>query len=425
MQSPAPILFVHDGQNWIRGSERCMLDLVRCIDRRRFRPVVLCNAPVVAEAARTAGATAYVTDGWRELGERLLPPASKVIAVREVLEAEHIALVHCNSASPLKALLPGVRARRIPLLAHLHIIDPLEDRLYSGLHQTTLAVGVSEAAVAGLRADGMAENRIRVIYNGVDPARMDRGDASGIRAELGVSQRATVLVAIGSLIPRKGIDVLIDAMAILRNEHCDVHLIVVGEGSARAVLEQQAARLALQSAVHFLGEREDAGAILRDAADIALSAARQEAFPLNVLEAAYAGLPMIASDIAPHRESVVNGQTGLLVSPDSPEEFARAVRSLVASPMRARALGANGASRVRHRYMLEHYVSAFERTYLELLSRPARTNAWFAASAWPRAYSRWVAGAAWRRLMRVASNSATAPGRYRPGRACELARGMP
>ncbi len=291
--------------------------------------------------------------------------------MRRILERHRVRLVHCNSTTPIKALIPGVRARRIPLVAHLHIIDPLDDRLYSALHQVTMAIGVSEAAIAGLRDDGMPTKRLRVIYNGVDPARLQGGDATPLRAELGLSEQSTVLVSLGSLIPRKGVDVLIDAMGILRRDHPDVHLLVVGDGSARLALAGQVASLGIDRNVHFLGERADVGAILRDAADIAISAARQEAFPLNLLEAAYCGRPIVASDIAPHRESIVDGETGILASTDSPLDFVAAIEWMLSNAGRAEAMGAKGAARVRDRYLLDHYIRAFEETYVDLLEPAA------------------------------------------------------
>ena len=401
----ASVLFVHDGENWIRGSERCMLDLVRHIDRRFFRPVVLCDSPLVAEAARDAGATAHLMDGWNEAGQHLLPSRRQARAVRAILDRHDVKLVHCNSALPIKALLPGTRARRIPLLAHLHIIHPLHTRLYLAVHQVSLAVGVSEATVAGLRNDGMAAHRLRVTHNAVDPERMERGDASRLRGELGLSEQDTTLVALGSLIPRKGVDVLIDAMAILGQTNPDVHLLVIGEGTHRSALEHQAACLGLQRTVHFLGEQADIGAILRDAGDIAVSAARQEAFPLNLLEAGYCGMPILASNIPPHRESIVDGETGILVTPDSPADFARNVQWLLSTPTRGRDMGARGSMRVRGEFLLEHYVAAFEHTYLELMARSPRAYGWLAGSSWPPVYSRWLTMAAGRRLGRLLKKS--------------------
>lgn len=378
-----------------------MLDLVGNVDRRLFCPLVLCNSPALADAARAAGATAQLM-GWPEASERLLPSPAKARAVQTLLDERDVRIVHCNSIAPIKTIIPAARARRIPVVAHLHNIYSLQERLYMGVHQVSLAVGVSQTAVADLRADGMPDSRLRVIHNGVDPARLDRGQPSTLRDELGLAAGDTVLVALASLIPRKGIDVLIDAMAILRQTDPQVHLLVVGDGVARGDLEAQATRLGLERTVHFVGERADVGAVLRTAADIAVSAAREEAFPLNVLEAAYCALPVIASDIPPHRESIVDGSTGVLVEPDCAAAFARAVQQMVATPDRGRGLGARGADRVREQFLLGDYVARFERTYLELLDRPPQTYGWIAASTWPASYSRWLWTAAVRRARRHA-----------------------
>ncbi|HEX5830993.1 MAG TPA: glycosyltransferase, partial [Gemmatimonadaceae bacterium] len=297
---------------------------------------------------------------------------------------------------PLKSVLLAVRARRIPVVAHLHIVHPLETRLYNALHQVALAVGVSEASVAGLREDGMDPARLRVIYNGVDPARLD-GAPAGLRANIGLAPDDLVLVSVGSLIPRKGVDVLVLAMAELARTHRRAHLVLVGDGPQRAECERRAAAAGLAGRIHFLGEQTEVGPILREC-DIAVSAARQEAFPLSLLEAAYCGLPIVASDIPPHEESVVRDVTGVLTPLDDPTVLAATLAALAGDGERRRAMGERGAARVRECFLLRHCIAAFEDAYAGLLAAPRSRYGWARGSSWPRAYWSWLGRAAARRV---------------------------
>ena len=371
--APTTVLYVHGGGHWIRGSERCLLDLIAGVDRSRFTPVLWCDGDGLAAAAADLGVAVERYSGGAAVAESRMPPRALVRAARALLARYGVGLVHANDMPTVKWLLPATRAARVPLLAHLHLLSDRDERCFVGLHQVALAVGVSHAAVRGLIDDGEPPERVTVIHNGVDPRRLERGDATGLRAALGVGPAAVVSTAVTSLIAIKANDVLLEAFALLRRDEAqgaaEHHLLLVGDGRDRAALEARAAALGVVDRAHFLGERADAGAILRDASDLAVSASRMEAFPLNTLEAAYFGLPVVASGIAAHRESVRDGETGVLVAADDPAAFAAALRALGADPGRRRALGEAGRARVRAEFLVEHYVRAFEAAYDRLLAR--------------------------------------------------------
>lgn len=396
---PATVLFAHSGLDWIRGSERCLLDLVAGLDRRHFRPVVWCDSASLAAEARALGAEVEQLAGpWPDSGETLLPDRAAVRLAHDVVRRHGARLVHANNELTLRLLLPAARAARIPTVVHLHLPTNEADRCYNAVHQAALVVGVSRSAAQGALDDGMPAGRVRVIYNGVDPRRLSAGDATGLRASLGIGAGDVVVAAVGSLIARKGVDALLHAFALLRWRDPRARLLIVGDGVERPALEALAASLGLTGVAHFLGERRDAGAVLRDAADVAVSAAREEAFPLNLLEAALFGLPIAASAIAPHRESVVEGVTGLLATPDDPAALADALHTLTTDPTLRRRMGEAGRARVEREFLVTHYVQRFEAAYAELLRRPASSYGWLRGTTWPPVYWRWVAGVLRRRL---------------------------
>jgi glycosyltransferase involved in cell wall biosynthesis len=392
----ATVVFVHWGKSWIRGSEQCLLDLIAHVDRTRFAPVVLCNQQLLADAAQAHGASA-----------RVLPeiaPASVVAGRQQVRELQRVMhecgarIIHANCTVLMPALVRVARNLRVPLLAHLHIIPTATERRHELLHQVTLVVGVSRAAVAGFAEEGMPPENIRVIYNAVDGARISSGDATGLRSELAIPPDAVTLGAVCSLIHRKAVDVLIDAFAVLRSRGERVHLIIAGEGEARPVLEQAADVAGIAEYVHFLGERRDAGAILRDAVDIAVTAAREESFGLTVIEAGYFGRPVVASDIPAHREAVIDGVSGIIAPLEDPRGFADAVCSLLKDVERRHSMGIAARERVRREFTMTRYVTEFEQVYASLLDRPARSFGWIGATRWPKVYSAWAKEAIGKRL---------------------------
>jgi glycosyltransferase involved in cell wall biosynthesis len=393
-----PILFVHNGQDWIRGSERCLLDLLAGLDRERFYPVLLCNAPTLATAAAALGISVHRSSGWHQSSGSLLPDRKLVGEVRTIVRHYGIRLIHANDTDPIKTLIPVARGAAIPLLAHLHIIDDADGRRWSGLHQVSRAVGCSRAAIAGLLEDGLAPDVTDVIYNGVDAERLSKGNCRGLRDSLGIGEDAITLTSVGSLIHRKGLDVTLSALAMLQRDGSDFHLLVAGEGEERQALESQARELGVASRVHFLGLRSDVGALLRDATDICVSAARQEAFPLNLLEAAFCGAPIVASAIDPHRESVVEGETGDLFAEGDPAAMAGAISALADDSLRRRRYGLAGRQRVLSQFLVERFVARFEETYDDLLARPRASYGWLGETRWPPAYTEWAKRAVKRRI---------------------------
>lgn len=405
--NPASILFVHAGEDWIRGSERCLLDLVKHLDRTRFAPVVCCNSPVLADAARQLGAPVYQVHKW-DSAQHWGASLSEISLIRRLINRYRVSVIHTNDTDPIKAILPAARFARVPVVAHLHITISAEERRWSMLHQVTMAVGVSHAAVQGLLDDGFPASRARVVYNGIDPERLEQGDARGLRGELRIPETAVVFTALGSLIPRKGVDLTLEAFARLAARNRDCHLIFCGSGPERDHLRDRARALSLAGRVHLLGDRREAGAILRDATDVLVNASRQEAFPLNILEAAYFGRPIVASNIAPHCEFIGDGQPGLLFPSENAAALADALEALAGdAALRAR-LGAAGRARVRASHLVSHVVDQFDELYTSLLRRPSREFGWMSGTLWPLVTGR-LTSVASKRFRRVLPGMARPP----------------
>jgi glycosyltransferase involved in cell wall biosynthesis len=394
-----PILFAHNGLDWISGSERCLLDLVGHLDRNRFRPVVVCNGASLADASAKLGATVYCGKRYGEAHSQFLPNRALVREAGRIIHDEDIRLIHANDFQPVKWLMPAARVARIPIVLHVHIPTTQEERCYTWSHQVARVVGVGRTALEGFLEDGLPVTRALVIYNAVDPERLSSGDFTALRADLHVANDDVVLTVVGSLIQRKGLDVLLRALAKI---HVDapalpVRLLVVGDGPESEPLEALAASLGLIGVVQFLGRRSDVPAVLR-ATDIALSAAREEALPLNVLEAGFFGLPMVVSDIPPHREIVQHGHTGLIVPTENTTAFATAILHLAENRALRQRLGQTAREHVHSRFLIERYVREFSELYGVLLEGAPRTYGWFGGWVWPRVYTQWIRTAAHRRV---------------------------
>ena len=351
--------------------------------------MVWCNADSLRAASAAAGIEVVRAPFPGASGGPWWRPDEAQVADALGLIAELGAdLVHVNTLACLPWALRAARKARVPVLSHLHLPTTADERIWSGLHQVTVAVGVSRFTLDWTRSDGAGGSTTRMIYNGVAPERLEQGDAKGVRAQQGIPEDAFLVVTLGSLIPRKDIATVIEAIRIAAPAVPQLHLLVVGEGEERGRLEARTAEAGLRDRIHFAGDRSDAGAILRDAADLLVSAARSETFGLNVVEAGYFGVPSAVTAIPPHREIVEDGRNGLLFDPGHPDQLAERIGRLAAEPGLRRELGSRARERVRESFLADRFIGEFEQLYGSLMSRARWRNGWLGGVRLPTSYWR-------------------------------------
>ncbi len=402
-ERPAPVLFVHFGEDWVRGSERCLLDLLRHLDRSLYEPFVWCNRETMASAVRAMGIPVTVSRftillDWSPPRLDIENFLSLVREGRRLVKAHGIRLIHANSGAPNQWMIPVARMERIPIVAHLHAIYDLRGRCIFGLHHASRVLGVSFETIHGLRDDGVDPRRARVVHNGIDVDRLGAGDATRLRRELAIGDEVVVIVGVGSLIPRKGFHVLIRAFASLHAERPATALLIVGDGPERSRLDALTRELGLERTVHLLGERGDVGAIFRDAADIAVSASFEEAFGLAVMEAAAMGIPLVATRVAGTAEVVEENETGIIVPPNDAGALCAEMRRLVDDPDLRTQFGEAGRALIHEDFTIQRNVSSICAIYETLLARPPKANGWRRGWGPLRPWIRLAAGAVARKL---------------------------
>lgn len=267
--------------------------------------------------------------------------------LRRLLGPAQFDVVHLHA--PLSPVLPVLanRATSLPLVATYHTNFPRNRMLQAarGLAQSLanridIHVAVSEACVRAVKPYVRAD--FRLVPNGVDAAAWARG-----RPLPQLREGRPVVAFLGRLEPRCGLDRLLDAWGALRIAGHDPTLLVVGDGPERARLEQRAHALGLSH--RFVGARWHDRADLLASADLLACPTTIASFGVTLLEGMAAGLPIVASDIDGFREVLTAGREGLLVPTDEPGALARALATLLGSPMLRARMGAAGrATAVRY-----------------------------------------------------------------------------
>jgi glycosyltransferase involved in cell wall biosynthesis len=235
---------------------------------------------------------------------------------------------------------------------------------------------VSEAAAERfLRERIVPRELLTVIPNGVDtdlfrnvPA--DARDA--LRHSLGVD-REFVWLAVGRFEIAKDYPTMLRAFAALREREPQSVLLLVGRGSLQKETEALANELQLGSAVRFLGVRQDVPQVM-SAADAYVMSSAWEGMPMVLLEAAAAGLPIVATRAGGNHEVVRDGESGYLVPPRDFRALSDAMQRLMDhSETERRRMGAAGRNHVRAHYGLHRVAEQWERLYHEVLARKGVT----------------------------------------------------
>lgn len=214
--------------------------------------------------------------------------------------------------------------------------------------------------------------KIRVVNMGVDPVRYDPQrfeiERLEIRAELGLAPAGRVIGTVARLVPDKGLEHLIDAMARVAARHPDAQCLIVGEGPLRPALTAQAAALGLADRVVFTGQLPEAVRAFA-AMDLFVLPTYREGFGVVFAEAMSMEVPVIASNIPPITEVVADGETGLLPELGNVEAFAEAIVTLLEDDERRRAMGRAGRERVIRHFSHRRMAEAHEEIYLECWER--------------------------------------------------------
>lgn len=187
-----------------------------------------------------------------------------------------------------------------------------------------------------------------------------------VRAEFGVPPDAPLVISVMRLARQKAPEVLLQAAALLADRVPSLRWLIVGGGPLEAEVRSMVAALDLDGRVTLAGPRWDVERLLK-AADVFALASRWEPFGIVYLEAAATGLPVVGTRVDGAVEAVADGETGLMVPPESPKALAAAVERVATDKALARRLGNAGMRRARG-FSHEQFVGPVEALYERLLA---------------------------------------------------------
>ena len=342
------------GREW-RGGQRQVLYLARHLLREgSFAPLVAApkGAPLL-DAARGEGIPVFELPGRREWSPGSFRAVNRLLRQGAGI---HILHTHCARSAALAALLRLLSGVRFHLVHTRRVSYPLKG--FWSVEKYRLAdrvAAVSGEIAAVLERGGLPREKIRVIHSGIDPTRYP------VRERGALPDMPRVIGFVGALTPQKGLPVLLDALALLREGNPPAFkALIVGEGALRPDLERKARDLGLGDLTRFLGFRESRE-VMPSMDVLAVPSVDGEGSSGVVKEAWVTGLPVVCSSLPSNLELVEPGVSGLAVGVGDAHDLAEALRRLLTEPELARSLVEGGRRRVA-----SFTDTAMARAYLDL-----------------------------------------------------------
>jgi glycosyltransferase involved in cell wall biosynthesis len=354
----------------IGGAERHAVEFVSNVDRSRFEPAVLCLGEEGQFFASLPG------DVPATVLHRTKREAARTVVelIRWMREFRPDVVVVRGYNAEALGRIAGILTRVPTMIVWVHNSGDATprgrvrrslDRLLQ--RSTTAYFGVARSQLGSMRDDlGLPSDKVRIIHNGVDPAkfRTDRDPAA--LSGLGIGDGSPVVGIVAALRPEKDHATFLRAARLVADQVPDVRFVIVGDGDGRAELERLAAKLGIGTQVSFAGARHDIPDVLAAIDVFVLSSRTVECFPMALLEAMASGRPAVCTDVGGVQEMIDDDVTGFLVRPGDPAALAERLVLLLTDDERRRAMGAAARKRVETEFTLSRSIDEAARAIEEI-----------------------------------------------------------
>jgi glycosyltransferase involved in cell wall biosynthesis len=387
-RKPKVILFTNVGAD-LYGADYLLLCLIRSLDHESFRSIVLVpyDGPLVAEL-KAAGATVRVKE-FPVLRRSVFNPVGVIRFACQMLTSlsylmvlsfrEKVDIFHTNTAAIWP---PGIVATLLRKKHVWQIMELIESPRLVGWAMSKMT-GIFSSKVFcisdAVRRHFLQDNprrtaKFQTLYHGVDLDEYDpsRCDRLAIRRSLGISEEAKVAMYAGRFSSWKGQDVFAEALQILMKRDvlndCRAHFIILGscfqgQEEFERDLDARLNRLPNRDVVHRAGFQRNLPEWMAASDVFVLPSKRPEPNATVLIGAMAMGLACVGTNIGGTVETIVDGTTGILIPPDSPEAVAEALTVLFADPTKARKMGEAGRERALAMFSIERYCKTIRREY--------------------------------------------------------------
>ncbi len=352
------------------GTERQVVETARRLRKDRFDVHVVCleDSPQLRSLAGVCNIAVFPTqsvNSWSGIVQ--------VRRFRHYLRQHRIQIAHAYmNKTATFAVLASLGSRRLVITSRLNTgywYTPSLRNLFRLLNLRTNAIMANsqEAKRIAVETEGLAAERVRVVYQGVDMTRFSRGLGDPSACDrLGVPPTARVVGIVANLRPVKDHALFLRAARLVAEEIDDAVFLLVGQGELYQELCDLASTLGIRQRVFFTqGEGKVMDYLARMC--IGCLTSFSEGFSNAIMEYMAAGLPAVAIDVGGNRDAIVDGETGYLVRERSPEAFAKPLIELLRNEELRAAMGAKGFQRCAENFEVGKTIEQLEEFYESLV----------------------------------------------------------
>lgn len=352
------------------GAERMLLGMTRHLDVSFHSLVGLVKPGWLETQVQARGLDHIRIQGgaWSDIG--------RMLHLARVIRASAIQVIHAHEFY-MNVLGAAVsRLTGVPLISTIHGKNYYpEKRRRQVLYRWVASRAASVVTVSEdlksffCRTTGVAASGVSVIPNGIDTEVWSPivPDAT-LRADCGIPADAMVAGAIGNLYPVKRHIDLVRALPLMKIACPNIHVVILGRGDQKAVLEREADSLGVADRLHLVGFQENARPWL-NMMDCYVMPSENEGMPLSLLEAMSAQLPVIVTAVGGMPEVVTHEESGWLVPAHHPEALAKTIVYVLTNRLEAQAVAVRGRARIETRFSADAMAKAYGTLYRRGLER--------------------------------------------------------
>lgn len=360
------VLLVDLETAWRGGQNQALLILKGLKQRGHDAELVAAHGSALGQRAAEAGiAVHFVSRGFFRL--------AAAARIRALIKTGRFDVVHANEAHAVSAVWLSRGHRQVPLVISRRVGYPIgASRVArSRYHAAARIVANSQWVAEQAAASGAPKERLTVVYEGAEiPERFTAEQRRAARAQWGIADDAPLLGCVGVLLPDKGQEWLIRALAALRMDFSNAKLLLAGDGPCRPKLHALARELGVAQAVLFPGFVKDIESVYA-ALDVFLLPSFFEALNNSLLAAMAYEIPSIAFQRGALGEIIEHEKSGLLVSGPDVAEISAAAARILRDRELAVQLGQAGRKRVQENFSAEGMVDGIIRVYKETVNHLA------------------------------------------------------
>jgi glycosyltransferase involved in cell wall biosynthesis len=351
----------------VGGAERVVIDLVLEQQRRGHDLRVICLFEPGTLASELVDAGISVVALNKQPG----PSLALLVRLRRLLGSGALDVLHSHNAMAHYYGVAASIALRVVRINTRHGMGTLlANRRQRWLYR--LSMGLTHAACfvcAAARDQFIADGRVpsaraRVVHNGIPASLLQPRPRGSLRHLLSLPEGARIIITVGRLNPAKDHPLLVRAFLMLAARQPDLHLVIVGDGAGMEMLQQLRAKSHCPERIHLPGTRRDIADLLVDAELFVLSSIT-EGFSIALLEAAAAGVPVIATDVGGNGEIIVDGDSGRLVPSANDAALVEAMEAMLASPQQAAMMAARLYQWLQRHATVAAVADAYQQIYTE------------------------------------------------------------